>query len=165
MMKIDLSKTKDLLGESFPFECSEAFSEFEYSGMSYNFLEPVSVNGAYLPEEDGVMVTAEVKTVLSALCARCLNDARVNISLSLSETFSGSGEDDVYEYTGDVLVLDRAVLDNIILNIPLHVLCKEDCKGLCPHCGKDLNLETCDCEIETKKANSPFAALDGLFRD
>jgi uncharacterized protein len=62
------------------------------------------------------------------------------------------------------LVIDLRVLirQSAILNAPLNVLCREDCKGLCPSCGKNRNLISCDCSFEA--TNRPFASLPELFR-
>ncbi len=69
------------------------------------------------------------------------------------------------------------VYDQICLNLPLKHLCMDDCQGLCPECGINLNKETCDCEsnvaessyeeIEKEKVNAdnPFAALKDLISD
>lgn len=67
-------------------------------------------------------------------------------------------------YKGSVIQLDGVFGEVIAGAIPLHPLCREDCKGLCPQCGAVLNQRSCDCEpeiIETKK-KSPFAVLAQL---
>jgi uncharacterized protein len=52
------------------------------------------------------------------------------------------------------------IRDAIILAIPIKILCREDCKGLCPQCGQNLNSETCNCVV--KKVNPQWAALSTL---
>lgn len=164
-MKIDLSRTKDVIGEQFAFEISEKLPGFDYNGTEYRFDGAVSVKGIYQPTEGEITVTAEAAAILTAPCDRCLASTKIPVKIGLAETFSLEASEDTYVFSGNEFVLDKAVTDNIVLNIPMHVLCSKDCKGLCPHCGKDRNKETCDCEEEMKKANSPFAALDGMFSD
>ena len=56
--------------------------------------------------------------------------------------------------------LEAIIREQIILMVPLKPLCREDCRGLCPNCGANLNLESCDCK--TDKSDSPFAQLAKL---
>ncbi|MEG2076553.1 MAG: YceD family protein, partial [Victivallaceae bacterium] len=58
----------------------------------------------------------------------------------------------------------------MVLFLPINILCSDDCRGLCPHCGCDLNAESCDCEVENAaeaevpgdEAENPWSALDNL---
>ncbi len=54
--------------------------------------------------------------------------------------------DDYIVVDGDQLDLDELVLSDILLSLPTKILCNEDCKGLCPVCGKDLNIGNCECK-------------------
>lgn len=68
--------------------------------------------------------------------------------------------DDIYHYQGDHLELAPMLREQLILAAPMHPLCKEECLGLCSHCGKDLNEGPCRCAAEP--ANGPFAVLRTL---
>jgi len=57
---------------------------------------------------------------------------------------------------------DEMILENVRLNLPVKILCKEDCNGICLMCGKNLNLEVCNCKREAKK-ESPFDVLNKLL--
>ena len=63
--------------------------------------------------------------------------------------------------TGMDLDVDRLVYLEVLMSWPLKVLCKEDCKGLCPHCGADRNVTDCDCD--KKQIDPRFAALRALL--
>ena len=67
---------------------------------------------------------------------------------------------DLDYYTGEIVDLESLLREQIILMMPLKPLCDETCKGLCPHCGANLNHETCTCA--TDAVNSPFAQLAKL---
>ena len=58
--------------------------------------------------------------------------------------------------------LDELVRADLLLELPTKVLCREDCKGLCPKCGKDLNFGPCDCK---KEIDPRWQALSDLFPD
>ena len=63
--------------------------------------------------------------------------------------------------TGELLDLDHWAQDALLLAMPLRVLCKEDCAGLCAICGADLNSETCGCVVET--VDERWSALRDLL--
>ena len=65
--------------------------------------------------------------------------------------------DDIYHYQGDHLELAPMLREQLILAAPMHPLCKEDCAGLCSHCGQDLNEGLCRCAVEP--TGSPFQVL------
>ena len=105
------------------------------------------------------------ETVLASLCARCGKAFSEPYSFQFEgrfsrESFDADGEDPVYAYEGDVLDLDRAVMDYFYLNLPLISVCKPDCKGLCPVCGANRNETDCGClQAET---DHPFSVLKDL---
>jgi uncharacterized protein len=61
-------------------------------------------------------------------------------------------------YEGDRLDLGDVIREQLFLDVPLSRLCREDCKGLCPHCGVNRNQQACDCPNE-EPSLSPFASL------
>ena len=84
-------------------------------------------------------------TVLTA-CDRCLAD--LELDMDLDETyylFPENTPDVDYFYSGEEIELDDFVRETLVMNMPGKVLCSEDCKGLCPKCGADLNQGKCGC--------------------
>jgi len=87
-------------------------------------------------------------------CGRCLEDVKEefaldferNVDMALSESERNAALDEHDYIDGYELDVDKRVYGEILMNWPMQVLCKEDCKGLCPSCGANLNLTTCDCE-------------------
>jgi len=61
------------------------------------------------------------------------------------------------------LNLDELIRQQIVMNLPIQVLCDANCRGLCSHCGSNLNQGACDCETEA--VDSPFAGLATLLRE
>jgi len=165
-MLIDISKTEGQVGESFEIAFSEGLPDFKYNGTAYHFRSPVKFDGIYLVEEHGVGVIGSVTVEIDAECSRCLKDTVIELEIEMNEAFRlDSDEEDVYSFSGHKVDIDEAVIDNVTLNLPLYVYCDTECKGLCPHCGINLNEQTCDCEIEETKAKSPFNKLAGMFSD
>lgn len=78
-----------------------------------------------------------------------------------------SESDEVVYITPDTDVIDLSehIYDFAYLSLPMKVLCKEECKGLCTVCGTDLNESTCNCSNEKQADNSPFSQLKNLFNN
>jgi uncharacterized protein len=102
-----------------------------------------------------VLARGEVRARFSATCARCLEPATVDVRAAFATTFvpagAGVGDDDpdIETYAGDEIDLQELTREQLLLGIPMSVLCRPDCKGLCPQCGKELNLEPCGCPSPT----------------
>ena len=73
-------------------------------------------------------------------------------------------DEDTYTYSGHVLELDEAVRTALLLEMPTRVLCKPTCRGLCPQCGQDLNINACSCQKDLPRRN-PFSALASLLNE
>ena len=121
---------------------------------------------------ENVMVHGRMFGAATVPCARCLQPALVDLAASIHMTYSRDTEvvdaemenpdDDVdfATYEGDEIDLGDLFREQILLAIPMTPLCREECKGLCSQCGKDLNDGPCSCE--QPKKDSPFDALKGL---
>ena len=114
--------------------------------------KPISVQLFLYKEKDSITVSGKVSTTVIEPCSRCLKPVKlqiegniealyVNQSKLLSKSRSGPvGElDNTFLLSEDILDLSDRVVEAIIVEIPLKVLCSKDCKGLCPVCGADLN--------------------------
>ena len=100
------------------------------------------------------MLTGEAEFSLMIPCDRCLEPVEVPFQLSIERTLDMNLTDeeriadlDEQPYLqGYNLDVDQLVRDELLLNLPMKVLCDEDCKGICNRCGANLNHETCDCD-------------------
>lgn len=151
-MRIRVSNGIRQAGDPFEFETSEQFLPQTFGERTIVFSEPVSVLGTYVYDGKAFTVTAQAEAAVETVCARCTKPFIERIPFHFSERFVKgeelSEEDETYPYTGDELVLDKAVLDNLFLELPIASVCREDCKGLCPVCGVDRNTTACNCTIE-----------------
>jgi uncharacterized protein len=120
-----------------------------------------------------ILVRGRLAGHLKLACSRCLESFAAPVAtdfdlLLVPGPAAGISEDeelsrtdlDLDYYTGEEVDLKSLLREQIILLIPLKPLCDETCKGLCPHCGANLNRETCHCRTEA--VNSPFASLAKL---
>lgn len=152
IMRIRVSNGIRQAGDPFEFETSERFLPQTFGERTIVFSEPVSVFGTYVYDGKAFTVTAQAEAAVETVCARCAKPFIEHIPFHFSERFVKgeelSEEDETYPYTGDELVLDKAVLDNLFLELPIASVCRENCKGLCPVCGVDRNTTACNCTIE-----------------
>ena len=120
-----------------------------------------------------ILVRGSLAGSMELACSRCLESFGAPVAIefdlllvpgpptagAVDEELSLTDLDMDY-YTGEIVDLETILREQIILMMPLKPLCDEACKGLCPHCGADLNRETCSCS--TDNVNSPFALLAKL---
>lgn len=167
-MKLDITPISKQPGESLPFQFVTGWSEIG-SEEDAVFEDGIEVSGRAVNVGEGIYeVTAHVRAVYEGECARCLAPVQVPLEFDLCERFVRAGSEqneEWYPFANDALALDDFVRDGLLLQAPLRVLCKPDCKGLCPVCGCNLN-ETphCSCE-ENARPTGPMAALAALFND
>ena len=151
-MRISVANAIRQTGDLFSFEAAELFDDQVYGERTITFSEPVSVSGTYVYDGKAFTVNGKATAFVNTVCARCTKPFAERIEFSFSERFvkgtDEASDDETYPYLGDMLLLDKAVLDNLFLELPIASNCREDCKGLCPVCGVDRNVTTCDCTIE-----------------
>lgn len=153
-MMLALAKILDCPGGSISF--SESFDLSDYSfGGTRPLIEPVTAAGIIRNEAGVLQLTGSVSTVLHGVCDRCASDFTREVSYPMnavivSELANDNGEEDIWTFllNGTDLDLDEVVSSVVVLNMDSKLLCKDDCKGICCRCGKNLNYETCDCKPE-----------------
>ena len=108
----------------------------------------------------GVSVTGTVSAPWTGACRRCLAAASGVLDCPVRELYTEDGDgDETYPLDDDDVDLEPLVRDAVLLELPLAPLCRPDCRGLCPICGADRNVEPCDCEAPP---DPRWAALDVL---
>ncbi|AAK79710.1 Predicted Zn-finger-like protein, possible nucleic acid binding [Clostridium acetobutylicum ATCC 824] len=128
------------------------------------FLEPLTLKGKLLMDNSIIPLYAEVKGIVELTCSRCLQKFPYDIDLEIDEKFTDNPEnkdDEVIFINNYEVDINEIVENNIILSLPIKKLCREDCKGLCPMCGTNLNISTCNCHEDN--IDPRFAKLKDLF--
>lgn len=98
--------------------------------------------------------SGEMTTNVDYLCARCLCEIHKRLEIPFHEVLvrgtlsEAEIQADVIQVTEDEIDLDPYVRQAVYLAIPFTAVCKEDCLGLCPQCGRDRNLDPCDCQVD-----------------
>lgn len=137
---------------SMPIDVQLDFSKETVNGQE-PFVQPVSVKGEITASADVIVLRAEISFEFDGRCDRCLRRYQRAQTLSvehiLVDSLSDDENDDFVLLQQYQLLLDDLILSDILLELPYKSLCKEDCRGLCPHCGKDLNEGLCGCKTDT----------------
>ena len=143
-MLLGLSKIIDCPGASLPFSTGVDLSDLRY-GLSNPVSEPVVAQGTVRNTAGVLVMQRSLDTTIHGVCDRCATAFDRNTQFPLER---------------DSADLDDIVRTVFVLNLDSKLLCKEDCKGLCPRCGKNLNDGPCNCR---KELDPRFAALEQLL--
>lgn len=115
-----------------------------------DFTEPVMVKGLVKNMAGYMCLSASVKAVYQTACARCAEPVRSKLEITFEKDIASgdvSRDNDDYIFIEDEkLDLLSPVEEQMMLEMPSKTLCREDCLGLCPKCGKNLNEGPCGCE-------------------
>lgn len=128
--------------------------------------------GAHELVED-IRLVGNFSTEIDALCARCLEPVHnavadkfdllyrpLGVDARSEEVSISQAETEIGYYQGDGLLLEDVLKEQILLALPVKQVCGPNCKGLCPHCGKNLNVESCDCA--TSMPDPRWSALEDI---
>ncbi len=107
--------------------------------------------------EDTMLCKVSVQTTARFVCDRCLEEfdqavaSRFRLLFHIGKDTWQTPEEDVVHIPRETVEVDMNpwIFEHLILAIPMKMLCREDCKGLCPQCGVNLNESTCNCHHET----------------
>ncbi len=140
-------------------------------GTEIRLLERVAVRGRMQPIGEGRFYwQGTARTVVAGDCRRCLTPVATPVQLEIGALFSQDqdalDDPDAYAVAPDATEIDvtPAVREELMLAAPSFVECRDDCKGLCPQCGKDLNAGPCDCPPATDARRQPLKALKDKLR-
>ena len=155
-MKICLAKLWKEPGikEDFNFvwdDCSEDLGEV-------SLIKPITVRGNISNQGNYLELSLYLETEIMLPCSRCLEEIKLPLKLDVTEQFcskeAGSETEKAYEENSSLsfleneewLDLKQIVLENVLLSLPMRVLCTPDCPGICPECGTNLKESKCTCK-------------------
>jgi uncharacterized protein len=143
-----------------------------FEGLDVALAEPVRVAGRLQDTGDGRFYwRGSLTTRIAGQCRRCLAPLAVPVTADINALFSGDADaledPNSYLLTPEATEIDLrpAVREELVLAVPQWVLCRDDCRGLCPRCGKDLNAGPCGCPPALDQRWERLAALKGKLRD
>ena len=170
-MRIEVEK---LTREGEPFAHSYAEGDLSLDESRAHLRGETAVEGRASRNGEEVRLSGKISAGVEVLCDRCLRPVSGPLEVEFRESFTPLAaetrlkeetvlsKDDLHVsvYEGDSIDVDELVREQVLLALPARFVCRDDCKGLCPTCGADLNEEPCACpkgEIDPR-----WAALEEL---
>lgn len=138
------------------------------SADSFRFLSPAHVSGFAQNIGGTIELYASANVSAEFICDRCAESFERVIEFDIEDKFKKEDEFSSDEKNPDITILggtsidfDELVYESFYMNLPSKLLCSDDCKGLCPICGKNINHGECGCKTET--TDPRFDILDKLL--
>jgi len=158
-MRIELANLEDGKGE---FSSTYEAGQLELQDERVQLAGPVSINGRVKRSGAEVIVSGHIIGKLFINCDRCLTplDMTLNNDFEL-EYVNGSDYEELHDaelteeqlaisvFDGVGIDVDEIVKEQVLLAVPTRLLCRDDCKGICPVCGSDKNTTDCNCEASS----------------
>lgn len=139
-MRIEVEKIKDkeiVLEEDIPA------ATWDLDSFDVKFVDNIHFDCAFVRVSNEIIVNVQAITHRNIICSRCLTQVTQSIKQKFELDYNVNS-------LGDYLEVDKDIREEMLLDFPMKVLCKEDCKGLCPECKADLNFEKCKCQMKQK---------------
>ena len=144
--------------------CGAEELDLESEGVRFTSVVAVRLN--LFNYDDKVFVKARSSVAVESECARCLSPVHRILEAYSENQYRPLPKIARYQfddigiryYSEEYIDLSEDLRENFLLEVPARILCSEDCKGICSHCGQNLNEGKCDCCLEPKQV-SKFADL------
>lgn len=165
-MRIDLNEAKRAPGGAKRYVLEESMDPLELGGEEVVLAGPVRADLTVTGSEDMFWVEGKVGATGEFRCSRCLAPVLVPLEAEILEKYyppSATADEDTVCHHGDHLDVTREVQKALLQALPMKQLCRVDCRGLCPVCGRDLNDGPCGCSVEA--VDPRLAPLAGFFKD
>lgn len=159
-MRVPVADLKSVIGNREHVVADEAIDELPVPDGAARMVGPVRIEADVIHSGGEFIADVRASGLAEAECARCLDPVRLPLHTRFRQVFRqgaapavdrrepGMEEDEEVTYfTGDFIDLTPVVAENLALGLPMKPLCRPDCRGLCPTCGKNLNEGHCQCPI------------------
>lgn len=150
MIKLNVAEIKKRLVGKKTFAYDLSPEELEIKADELAVIGTVRAEGCISNAGDVLLLEAELSAQVRRTCGRCLKEFTAVTKADVLEKFYPASaeniEKDAFVYDSDVVDITEPLRESLLLAEPIQALCKEDCKGLCPICGADLNNGDCGCD-------------------
>ncbi|GAA0122127.1 MAG: DUF177 domain-containing protein [Clostridium argentinense] len=163
-MNIDLSELNNKKHGKRELDLVISKDSFYDNGEVIKFTKPIKFTGIVRLIDNIYELTGNVETEVLLPCSRCSEDFFYHVNMDISEKLSDTIKDEdgeIISINNDKIDIYQIIENNLSMELPVKKICKEDCKGLCQHCGTNLNHNSCDCEKDD--IDPRLAKLKELF--
>lgn len=161
-MKFDIDNMKKGDKKTLNLDFALDLDTIDYYGDIINVVSPVDVNGTIYVIDDRLYINLGIKADMQVNCSRCLESFTYQFKSSINAEFVRDNsstppveelDEDIIYYKESTVDLDELIKENIIMNIPMKLVCDKSCQGLCSICGKKLKDSSCDCYENEQSQN------------
>lgn len=153
MPVIDVEQLKKIRGKRIKVSILEKLPPLPVQGESITPVGEAEYRLTLTNAGGTIAVEGTIRSELRVRCNRCLDQFIYPMETGFQEIYydrnqpqPGGKETDWVPFTGDELDITPEMLQTIVVNLPMRFLCREDCRGLCPACGTELNNRQCECK-------------------
>ncbi|MGI6361882.1 MAG: YceD family protein [Bacillota bacterium] len=153
LLTVKISKIKNIVGAKAAFSISKLVNTSTDGDDSWVFDGPVCVTGQMQNKDGIIKITATATANLRVKCDRCTQSFSKKLTVEIDALYAlnddqpdWDGEQNIYGFSGETIDLMPEFSRQIFMAFPLKILCRDDCRGLCPLCGCNLNLNQCSCK-------------------
>lgn len=148
-MIIDLSDIIKDYGGRMNVSALIEMDDTDFLGESFEFQKPLSINGTIVNNTKSLELSAKAEGEMQVHCARCSKPFIVPVKFRINEVLvpedAETSDEETVVFSGEELDISEIVQNSFLMSVSGKYLCSEDCKGLCPTCGADLNDGECNC--------------------
>lgn len=150
-MLINVTKVKSTNQTVERVDICEAVDAAAYDYAELRLTKPLHFVGVIENAAPFLELRGDLTTSLELVCSRCLQSFGMDLQLEIAEVYTNkadslSEDDEINFFEGDEIDIAPALLKAVFMELPMHPLCRQSCKGICPQCGADLNVSPCTCE-------------------
>ncbi|MCL6610880.1 MAG: DUF177 domain-containing protein [Peptococcaceae bacterium] len=169
MIRLDVSRIKNVPGETLRLDLNFPMDPVQSQHGQVSFNSPLRLTGFLTNEGGKLKLTGCLEGEARIACGRCLDLFDLPLKAEMDEVYcsecregQGPGGEWVL-FRGDVLDVTAEVAKAVLSALPMKLLCREDCRGLCQRCGTNLNREACRCS--TDDVDPRMEVLRKLLKD
>jgi len=157
MISLDVKALKEKRGRQEHYDLNVYLPELDGDGDRISFAGPADIDIDLTNTGFCILLTGKIEVPVEMDCARCLTPFKCHVTTDIFETYydkkkgppkTSDNDEEYIPFTGDDINIEPEVIKAVLLAIPIRALCDPECKGLCPQCGSNLNIETCTCRQE-----------------
>lgn len=153
-MKVNVAQLRRTEGSSEEYQFSENFPSLQLGNEEYIFRTPLDVFIHAVNLRKSLAVKGRVNSEISVNCSRCLKEFPYHLDFEFEDEWMPiefaaiDEEENAFIFEKDEFSITERVMEHILLHLPMKFMCSEECKGLCPKCGADRNINVCVCSNE-----------------
>ncbi|XEQ92703.1 hypothetical protein SCACP_15540 [Sporomusa carbonis] len=168
-MKINIGQLRKDIGGTQSFSFKTSAEDLGVDNQQGLWSDIITVEIQVTNKGNIYQITGTVNTAINQCCSRCLEPMVHVLNIPFSEDYKETELEEIDNFssreinyfTGDEIDITDLIRENILLAEPLKPVCSENCRGLCPECGTNLNIDTCGCN--PIKTDPRLAVLEKLL--